>query len=94
VRVSLARKEENHYRSASSNTSTSNSLTLTTPARLPSKNSSTRPGVPITTSDPFSKNLEVSWVGVESVPETRSNGGGKRCLDVDGAEEMNVEKTL
>ena len=94
MRISLARKEESHHRSASSNTSTSNSLTLTTPAPLPSKNSSTRPGVPITISDPFSKNLEISWAGVESVPETRSNGGGNGCLDVDGAEEMNVEKTL
>ena len=87
-------REENHYRSASSNTSTSNSFTLTMPAPLPSKNSSTLPGVPITISDPFSKNLEISWAGVESVPETRSSGGGKGGLGVDGAEEMKVEKTL
>jgi len=50
--------------------------------------------VPITISDPLSKNLEISWAGVESVPETRSSGGGKSGPGVDGAEEIKVEKTL
>ena len=44
------------YLSASSRTSTSSSFTLTSVFPLPSRNSSTRPGVPIIISAPESKN--------------------------------------
>lgn len=63
------------YLSASSSTRTSSSFTLTASRPFPSKNSSTRPGVPIAISAPVSKNLFTSSAGEES-EETRSNGGG------------------
>jgi hypothetical protein len=50
-------------------------LTSTIPSPLPSKNSSIRPGVPMTISEPWNRNFLISSAG-EPSEETRSRVGG------------------
>ena len=78
-----------NYRSASSSTSTSNSRVLTTSFPFPSRNSSIRPGVPMTISAFVDKKRVMSWLGDESEEEINRSGGGYvagegSCAEVKG----------
>lgn len=89
------------YLSASSSTSTPSSFVLTTVLPLPIRNSSIRPGVPITISAPVSRNRCISCAVEDWSDEMRRRGGGKSVCwmsspSVDGelgCEDKNNEKT-
>ena len=63
------------YRSASSSTKISSSLTFTMFFPLPNKNSSIRPGVPTIMSEPWERNLLMSSEG-GAAEDTRRRAGG------------------
>ena len=83
--------------SASSRTNTSNSLTLTVARPFPSKNSSIRPGVPMTMSAAVDRKRSMSCSGDDCCEETNKRAGGSEGFDSSLSEfgwaDRKVEKT-